>query len=115
MPCRLVPCFAMPSHALPCSITLRSRSATCDTLCFASRRRLPAFKVAVLGASGNIGRPVVDALLSMKQCQQVTLISRRPLPDMEGLDTRVQVVTTDLDKGNYSEVRVIHSTCFDLL
>jgi uncharacterized protein YbjT (DUF2867 family) len=49
-------------------------------------------RVVMLGASGECGRHVVNALLKEARLERLTLLARRDLPDLEKLDKRVQVV-----------------------
>jgi uncharacterized protein YbjT (DUF2867 family) len=52
----------------------------------------------VLGGSGNVGKEAVKALIASSLYSTITLISRRPLPEMEALDPSIKVVVCDLDK-----------------
>jgi saccharopine dehydrogenase-like NADP-dependent oxidoreductase len=52
----------------------------------------------VLGGSGNVGKEAVKALVASNLYSTITLVSRRPLPEMEALHPSIKVIVCDLDK-----------------
>ncbi|PVH79791.1 hypothetical protein DL98DRAFT_655184 [Cadophora sp. DSE1049] len=52
-------------------------------------------KIILTGASGFIGRELVSQLLAQSQLTNLLILSRRPLPDIPALDTRITVFVLD--------------------
>lgn len=55
------------------------------------------FRAIVMGGTGQVGGSVVQALLATPACQQVILVSRRPLDGTENARLRIVVLDTASD------------------
>ena len=61
---------------------------------FAKERSIRAL---VMGGSGQVGSRLIESLLKASDCEKVTILSRRPLPDIENRDSRLSVRIVELD------------------
>ena len=48
-------------------------------------------RAVVLGGSGNVGSCIVNSLINLPETEKVTLVSRRPLPEVEAKSEKINV------------------------
>lgn len=64
------------------------------------------YTAAILGGSGSVGQCILRSLLKDTNCQQVLLVSRRPLDDLVQDRVKVEVCNPldDMDKSNLQDL-----------